>query len=97
MGVRSARRCFHLLVSELGVRPVGDISPHRVVEQHRVLADDSRELPERLEPILPCVDTIEQNPTRRWLVEPRDEIDERALPCPAGSDQRDDFAAAGAE
>src|SRR5205085_7265808 len=69
---------------------VGDIMAHRVVEEHRILADDAGERAERFERDLAGVDAVEEDAAAVRLVEARDEVDERALAGAARANERDD-------
>src|SRR6185369_16587608 len=86
-----------LVVAELGRRAVGDVVPDGVVEQHGILADYTSQCPQRRQCRLPRIDAVDENASRRGLVKPGQQIDERAFAGAAGADERDDVALARAE
>src|SRR5437867_11500442 len=90
--VRGAGGRDDLLVGEAFGGTVRNVVSYRVVEEHGVLAYDTGEAPERRERNLTRVDAVDEDPSRGRLIEARDEIDECALPRPAGPDERDDLA-----
>ncbi len=73
-----------LRIGEPVGRAVRDVPAHRIVEQHRILAHDSRESAQRCERDLARIDSVQQDAASRRLVEARNEIDERALPRSTG-------------
>src|SRR5262249_31330077 len=90
--VRRTRRRLNLGGGVFRGRAVRGIVAHRVVEQDGVLTDDPDEGAKRRQRDLARVHSVEEDASGGWLVEPRNEVDERALPRSAGADERDYLA-----
>src|ERR1035437_2875179 len=71
---------------------VGDVVAHGVVEQNGLLRDLGNLAAERGKRHIAQVVTIDEDAAGGDVEEARDEIDEGGLPCPAGTDQRKNFA-----
>ena len=62
------------------------------MKEHRLLADNPSERAERGELDLARIDAVDKDTALGWLVKPRDQIDERALPGTTRSDEGDYFS-----
>ena len=71
---------------------VGDVVAHGVVEEDRLLRDLGDLFAERLESEGANIVAVDEDAAAADVVEARDEIDQRALPCPAGADESEHFA-----
>ena len=73
MGERSGRGVRHRLSGRL-VPAIGDIVPHRIIEQQRFLRDDSDLLTQGGQADVPRIHAIDQNRSPGRIVEARDEV-----------------------
>jgi hypothetical protein len=74
------------------VEAVGDVGAHRVVEEHRLLRDESDLAAQAFERRVLHVDAVDQHGAFRHVVEPRQQVDERRLARPARAHDRDHLA-----
>ena len=96
VGVRRPGRGHDLPQARLG-SPVGDVLPDRRAEQQRLLKHDPDLAAQRLAPIPPDVDAVDEDGSLLRLVETQDQADNRRLPRPRRSDQGDTLARGGGE
>ena len=67
---------------------VGDIVPHRIVEQHRLLRDNPDLRSQRLQRHIPHIVVVNQNPPAADVKEARDQVHQCALARAARSHHR---------
>ena len=72
---------------------VGYVVAHRVVEENRLLRYFADLRPQRRETHLAHVDAVDEDAPAGHVEEARNQIHQGRLPCPAGPNQRDHFAA----
>src|ERR1700733_3016317 len=87
MRQRHPRRLFHLAHRDIRLS-IGNVVPHSVVEQHRLLRHLSDLLSQGSDRHIPQVMPIQQNPSRIYVEEPRNQIHQRRLPSPTRPDER---------
>ncbi len=73
---------------------VGDVVAHRVVEKNRFLGHLRNLAAQRRQRNVANVFAVDDDSTRSYIEETRNEVHERRLACPAGPDQRQHFAGA---
>ena len=80
-------------VFDLGVRgvvpAVGDVVPHRAVEEEHVLLHDGQQVAIGAQPKVPNVGAVEQNAAPGRIVKPRDQVGHRRLAGAAPAHQGD--------
>ena len=91
MRPRRPRRFFHLLLRNVRLA-VGDIVPHRVVEQHRLLRDDADLRAQRIQRHVPHIVVVDQNLPAADVKESRNQVHQRALARAARSNHRQHLA-----
>src|SRR5258708_1748430 len=88
VGVGGARRVFDLLTRVRAWRAVGNVASNRVVEEHRILADDAGQRSQRRQREIARVDTVDQNPPGGRPIKPRNQVDPRGFAGTAAANQR---------
>jgi hypothetical protein len=87
--LREPRRRFHFTAFD--ARPaVGDVRLDRVAEQVRLLEHERHLLADRVERRVRDIHPVDRDPPPLRVVEPRQQVDERALARPGRPDERDD-------
>src|ERR1700733_13071654 len=77
--------------------PVGDVIPHCVIEQDRILSDDAHLLAQRRKRDVADIVSIDQQAAGGYVEKARDQMNQRPLSRTAGADKSKDLAAAALE